>query len=63
MQTTDLNEQFYELVERYNRFIEPLENWSTDDLISLQMVLYAELQERDRIAQNEYFNSYGGTSD
>ena len=53
---TDLNETFYELLERYNTGIEPLENWTTENLLDLQVVIRAELEARDRRVQNEYFD-------
>lgn len=51
------SEKFFELLDRYNTGVEPLDSWDTDDLIELQMAIGAELQERDRIAQNEYFDA------
>lgn len=39
-------DKFWELVERYNRFIEPLENWATQDIVELIEVLDCELQQR-----------------
>jgi hypothetical protein len=39
-------DKFAELVERYNRFIEPLENWVTEDIVALIEVLDCELQQR-----------------
>lgn len=40
-------DKFGELVERYNRFIEPLENWATQDIVELIEVLDCELQQRE----------------
>lgn len=39
-------DKFDELVQRYNRFIEPLENWATQDIVELIEVLDCELQQR-----------------
>ena len=50
------SETFFEVMDKYEvRAIEPLENWETDDLVELQEALRAELQERDRKAQEEYY--------
>jgi hypothetical protein len=47
--------RFTELVERYNHFIEPLENWATADIVALIEVLDCELQQRvPDLAPQEY---------
>ncbi len=49
-------EAFYAVLDKYEYHgVEPIESWSTEDLVSLQEALRAELQERDRQSQEEYF--------
>jgi len=57
-------EAFYAVLDKYEyKGVEPIENWSTEDLISLQEAIRAELQERDSIAQEEYFEQTAGYFD
>jgi hypothetical protein len=37
---------FYDLIDKYNQGIEPLENWTTVDLVALIDAVDAELQRR-----------------
>lgn len=46
--TTNPQERFYELAQKYNNFIEPLESWETIDLADLETLVNTELQERER---------------
>lgn len=48
--TTNPQERFYELAQKYNNFIEPLESWETIDLADLETLVNTELQERERAA-------------
>lgn len=43
-----LDEQtvFYDLLDKYNNGVEPLSNWTTEDLIKLMDAIDAELQDR-----------------
>ncbi len=43
---TDLQEQFYALMDRYNSGVEPLESWETADIVALIRILDAVLQQR-----------------
>src|SRR5579859_6197384 len=55
-------EAFYAVLDKYEYHgVEPIESWSTEDLISLQEAIRAELHERDRDAQQEYFEQTEST--
>jgi len=57
-------EAFYAVLDKYEYHgVEPIESWSTEDLISLQEAIRAELHERDRDAQQEYFEATEGDGD
>lgn len=51
MTTKSLQDKFYELADKYNSFTEPLENWETLDLADLEIMVNAELQERERASR------------
>lgn len=56
------SERFSAVLDKYEYHgCEPIESWSTDDLIDLQEAIRAELHDRDCAAQEQYFESYGGT--
>lgn len=40
-------ETFYEILDKYNAAIEPLENWLAEDIVALIGVLDCELQQRE----------------
>jgi hypothetical protein len=47
-------------MDRYNDGIEPLQNWATEDLVELETLVNAELQDRYRREddEKEYFGNY-----
>lgn len=42
----DSQEKFDLILEKYNSGIEPLQNWTTEDLIALQAAVDGELMDR-----------------
>ena len=38
---------FYDLLDKYNEGVEPIENWLTEDLVRVVELIDAELQRRD----------------
>lgn len=44
--TTDDQDELYQLLDKYNQMIEPLESWQTADISKLIGLLDAELQRR-----------------
>lgn len=48
---SDLNQdRLYALLDAYNGGTEPLQNWDTQDLVTLQLIVDAELQRRAELA-------------
>lgn len=43
----DNQDSFYDILDRYNTGIDPLENWLTEDLVHVVELIDAELQRRD----------------
>ena len=42
----DYQNKFYDLLDKYSQGIEPLANWTTEDLIAMQTAIDAELMDR-----------------
>ncbi len=43
----DRQMEFYALLDSYNQGIEPLENWTTEDLVKLAVLIDTEIQNRE----------------
>ena len=43
----DRQMEFYALLDSYNQGIEPLENWTTEDLVKLATLIDTEIQNRE----------------
>jgi hypothetical protein len=44
---------FYDILNKYNNAIEPLENWLTEDIVAAICVLDTELQQREHNDRRE----------
>lgn len=52
------SEKFNAVLDKYEYHgVEPIESWSTEDLLDLSEAIRAELQDRDVEAQNEYYEN------
>lgn len=49
---------FDELLEKYSEGTEPLENWTSSDLVKLSMVVDAELQSRQPYEDPVFFDEH-----